>query len=112
MSKILLNINYTPLPKFKKYWMDSYIKNNIITLKDGETIHQAIKRVCEEEGMELCYKAKPNGNVYRDGKLKGSTKIVGYLYTGKTEILGKQVLFDVWTIIHGIDESFEFEELN
>ena len=71
----------------------------------------------EEDGMELTYKGKPQGNVYRDNKTTGESEIVGYMYRGKIEIhdrnMPKAVMafFDVWVNIKLI-EKFEFENID
>ena len=113
--KVLIKVDYTD--STGKFWFDSYIKNQVVTFDETkETIHEVIKSLCEEEGMKLSYKGKPQGNVMRDTK-DGDTKIVGYVYRGKSEIQDRDMPrpqighFDVWVTIQKIDE-FEFEEID
>ena len=106
-QKVLLNVSYTD--DTKKFWQDSYIKNKIFTLIDGD-IHKTIKNaVLKNDYMELCYNGKPQTNVYVDTK-DGKTEAVGYIYRGKTDIDGKKALFDVWVTIKAISD-YEIKEL-
>jgi hypothetical protein len=112
--KLLISVDYRD--NTGKFWFDSSIKNKIVNFDiQKETIHSLIKNLCEEEGMELTYKGKPQGNIYRDLK-DGGQKIVGYLYRGKSEIYDnhmvnpKTVNFDVWVSINTVTE-FVFEVL-
>ena len=117
MKKILVDVSYSD--NTGKFWFDSSIKNLTVDFDpDKQTIHELVKEVCEEEdGMELTYKGKPQGNVYRDNKTTGKSEIVGYMYRGKSEIhdrnMVKPVLafFDVWVSIKQI-EKFEFENID
>ena len=120
MKKILVDVSYSD--NTEKFWFDSSIKKLTIDFDpDKQTIHELIKEICDEQdGMELTYKGKPQGNVYRDiktdGKITG-TEIVGYMYRGKTEIYDKDMpkavmaFFDVWVSIKLV-EKFEFEEID
>ena len=115
MKTVLLNIDYTD--STKKFWFESYVKNQKVTYDpEKQTIHEVIKDVCNEEGMILTYKGKPQSNVFRDKK-DGSSHIVGYMYRGKTEIYDRNMskpqtaFFDVWVSISTVNE-FEFEEVN
>lgn len=85
-----------------KYWSGSSVKRVPVTLQDGETIHDAIKRVIEKEDCcTFSYKGKPQGNVYRDKK-DGTSYIVGYHYRTKHDIEDKEnVPFTTWVTVHG-----------
>lgn len=91
-----------------KYFNDSYIKNQPITLLDNETIHDAIKRKIEENDYcTFSYKGKPQGNIYRDKK-DGTSYICGYHYRTKHSISNRSeniqrdnVPFTTWVTIHG-----------
>ena len=103
MKTLLLNIDYTD--STDKFWMDSSIKNMKVTQKSGETIHDTIKRVVKEvDFMELSYKGKPQAEVFVDTN-NGETKVVGYIYRGRTEIENKKALFDVWVNIDEITQA-------
>lgn len=113
--KALIKVDYTD--STGKFWFQSSLKNQVVTFDETkETIHEVIKTLCEDEGMELTYKGKPQGNVMRDTK-DGETKIVGYVYRGKSEIYDRNMIkpqmayFDVWVTIQKIEE-FEFEEID
>lgn len=114
MKKLLLTINFCD-PTDKFYW-DSGIKNQVCEFDpEKQTIHELIKEVCDDAGMELTYKGKPRGNVYRDLK-DGGSEIVGYMYRGKAEIQDRSmpkavmVFWDVWVEIHTV-EKFEFVDM-
>ena len=117
MKKLLLNVDYTD--STGKFYCESYIKNLTVDFDpDKQTIHEFIKEICDEKDcMELTYKGKPQGNVYRDNKTTGESEIVGYMYRGKIEIhdrnMPKAVMafFDVWVNIKLI-EKFEFENID
>ena len=121
MKKLLLDVSYSD--NTGKFWFDSSIKKLTVDFDpDKQTIHELVKETCEEEdGMELTYKGKPQGNVYRDlkdaqGKITGS-EVVGYVYRGKSEIHDRNMVkpatafFDVWVTIKFV-EKFEFEEFD
>lgn len=115
-TSVLLTIQYDD--PTRKFWWDSYIKNKVVTFDpEKETIHQVIKNLCEDEGMELSYKGKPRGNVYRDNKKTGGSRIVGYIYRGKGEVHDQSmtkpvmVFWDVWVEIQKVDE-FVFENVD
>jgi hypothetical protein len=115
MKKILLTLNFTH--NENKFWWDSGIKNKVFDFDpETQTIHDLIKEVCESEYMELSYKGKPQGNVYRDLK-DGGSKIVGYMYRGKSEVHDRNmpkavmVFWDIWAEVRTVEE-FEFEEVN
>lgn len=103
---IIISVNHTD--DTGKYWSDSSIKNKIIDVLEGETIHQAIGRTIESEDYcKMAYKGKPKGNVYRDQK-DGTAKIVGYHYRTKhyienrsDNIQKENVPFTTWVTIHG-----------
>ena len=120
MKTLLLNISY--VDNTDKFWCKSSIKNMRVSFNpDKETIHELIKTVCEEQdGMILTYKGKPMGNVHQDildenKKISGS-KIVGYMYRGKTEIydIGTSEStienFDIWVDISEI-VPFNIDEI-
>lgn len=113
--KALIKVDYTD--STGKFWFESYIKNQVVTFDETkETIHEVIKNLCEDEGMELTYKGRPQGNVMRDTK-DGDVEIVGYMYRGKSEIQDRDTskaqtgYFDVWVTIRKI-VPFEFEEID
>jgi hypothetical protein len=102
--KILIIIDYRDYTG--KFWFDSSIKNKIVKYNpDEKTIHEIIKELCEEEGMSLTYKGKPQGNVFIDGE-NGEPKRIGYIYRGKSEIYDRNMTtignFDVWVTIKQI----------
>jgi hypothetical protein len=115
MKKLLITVDYSE--NTRKWWFDSSIKKLKVTFDpEKQTIHELIKEVCEDQdGMELTYKGKPQGNVYRDLKAGGS-EIVGYMYRGKSEIYDRNmpkavmVFWDVWVTIEEVIK-FEFEKL-
>lgn len=116
MKQIIISVSH--VDETGKYWSDSYIKNKTITIKDGETIHQAIARVLEEEdNCEMAYKGKPQGNIYQDKK-DGSSNVVGYHYRTKhyiedrsNNIQKENVPFTTWVIIHGELLPVELENI-
>lgn len=91
-----------------KFWSESQVKRVPVTLKDGETIHDAIKRIIEaDDYCTFSYKGKPQGNVYRDTN-DGNQKIVGYHYRTKhyiedrsDNIQKENVPFTTWVTVHG-----------
>jgi hypothetical protein len=115
MKKLLVTVDYSD--NTRKFWMDSSIKRNKVKFDpDKQNIHDLIKEICDkQDGMELTYKGKPQGNVYRDTK-DGSSKIVGYMYRGKSEIQDRNmpkavmVFWDVWVTIEEVID-FEFEQI-
>ena len=115
MKEVLLTINFTdPTDKF---WWDCGIKNKLFSYdSEKQTIHDLVKKICDDEGMELSYKGKPRGNVYVDTK-GGETKRVGYIYRGKGEVHDRNmvrpqmVLWDVWVTIKGIVVPAEIEDV-
>jgi hypothetical protein len=114
MKKLLVTIHFTdPTDKF---WWDCDIKNQVVSFDpEKQSIHDLIKEICEDAGMELSYKGKPRGNMYCDRK-DGNSEIVGYVYRGKGEVHDREmpkavmVFWDVWVEIHAV-EKFEFEEV-
>jgi hypothetical protein len=113
--KILLTINFTH--NEGKFWWDSSIKNKVVDFNpEKQTIHDLIKEVCDDEGMELSYKGKPQGNVYRDVQ-GGGSEAVGYMYRGKGEVHDrdmpkpKMVFWDVWATIKKV-ENFEIVDMD
>jgi len=115
MKTLLIKIDYTD--STGKFWFDSYVKNKTFKFNPEEkNIHQFISDICEEEGMILSYKAKPQGNIFRDDK-NGDSQIVGYMYRGKSEIYDRNMtrpktgFFDVWVTIKEVN-NFEFEEID
>ena len=121
MKKLLLDVSYSD--NTGKFWFDSSIKKLTVDFDPKkQTIHELVKEVCDEQdGMEITYKGKPQGNVYRDlkdanGKITGS-EIVGYVYRGKSEIFDRNMtkpvmaFFDVWVTIKQV-EKFQFEEID
>ncbi len=121
MKKILLNVDYSD--NTGKFWYDSSIKKLIVDFDpDKQTIHELVKEVCDkQDGMELTYKGKPQGNIYHDikdvnGKIIG-TKKIGYIYRGKSEIFDRNMtkpimaFFDVWTTLKEVID-FEIESID
>ena len=109
MKKILVTIDFTDSTP-KGCWWDSQVKNKVILYDpEKQTIHECIKDLCEDVGMELTYKGKPRGNVFRDQK-DGSTKRVGYMYRGKGEIYDRSMpkplmtYWDIWVTIQSVEE--------
>jgi len=114
MKKLLLTINFED--STDKFWWDSGIKNKVVDFDpEKETIHQVVARLCDDCGMEMSYKGKPQGNIYRDLK-SGESKAVGYMYRGKGEVHDrnmprpKMVFWDIWVTIQAVEE-FAIEEL-
>jgi len=110
MQKIIISVDHTD--ETGKYYNESYIKNQTIEIKDGETIHSAIVRVVSEEDYcTFLYKGKPRGNVYRDKK-DGSSYIVGYHYRTKHSIDNHDnVPFTTWVTIHGQVNDIELSDI-
>ena len=115
MKEVMLSIDFCdPTDKF---WWDNRNRQNIVHSYDPEkqTIHELIKEVCDREGMELTYKGKPRGNVYRDYKT-GASRKVGYMYRGKSEIHDRSMLkpvmvfWDVWVEIRAVG-NFEIADV-
>ena len=120
MKNLLIDVSYTD--NTNRFWFDSCLKNKKIGF-DPETqnIHDVIRELCDEQdGMELVYKGKPQGNIFRDVQDKDgvlTVKRVGYLYRGQSEIYDhgmnepKIGRFDVWVTISEVI-PFEIEELD
>lgn len=113
--KILLKVDYSD--SSGRFWQDSYIKNKVIEQKEGETIHETIRKAIEEfDGLQLTYKGKPTGNVFIDGK-DGEPIRIGYMYRAKTDIYNDEkrknqtAYFDVWTSVKKV-EPLEVEEID
>lgn len=109
--RVLLNVDYRD--NTGKWWFDSYIKNMPVEFDETkESIHKVIERECEEEGMELSYKGKPQSTMYNK-----VGEPIGYVYRGKSEIQDRNMiksvvaLFDVWVSIKTISD-FKIEELH
>ena len=120
MKTLLLNVSYGD--NTNKFWQESSIRNKKISFNsDTENIHEVIKVICEEQdGMELTYKGKPQGNIHRDivdenEEIIGN-KIVGYIYRGRSEIYNRNMvksqiaLFDVCVSISEVIQ-FEIDEI-
>jgi len=121
MKTLLISVTYTD--NTDKFWMESSIKNKRIVFNpETDNIHEVVKELCSDEDyMELVYKGKPQGNVYRDilnaeGTAKGY-ETVGYIYRGKSEIYDRNMVkpevgrFDVWVTISEII-PFDIEDLS
>ena len=121
MKTLLLNVTYTD--STDRFWVESCLKNKRISFDpDTENIHEVVKVLCDEQdGMELTYNGKPQGNIYNDvldenGDVKGY-ETVGYMYRGKTEIYDRNMVkpktgyFDVWITISEVTQ-FHIEELD
>jgi len=114
METVVISVNHED--ETGKYWSDSYIKNQTITVEDGETIHQAIEKALADE-CEMSYKGKPQGNIYRDDK-DGNSRIVGYHYRTKhliadrsADICKYDVPFTTWVTIHGALSPVQLEDI-
>jgi len=118
---LLISVSYTD--NTDKFWMESSIKNKRIVFNpETDNIHEVVKELCaDEDYMELVYKGKPQGNVYRDvldndGTAKGY-ETVGYIYRGKSEIYDRNMVkpevgrFDVWVTLSEII-PFDIEDLS
>lgn len=107
-EKILLSVDYTD--DTKKFWNDSYIKNKVFTIDKEKDLHDQIAEIiAENDYMTLCYKNRPQSNVFID---RGSEAIpIGYIYRGKTEIENKKALFDVWVTIKAVSD-YKIKEIN
>lgn len=115
MKKLLISVNYRD--NSGKYYFDSYLKNKVIYVDlEKETIHQVVKNLCEDEGMELTYKGKPQSNVFVDVK-DSEPKVIGYVYRGKSVIEDRNLIktgmgyFDVWVDIFEVVD-FPIETIN
>lgn len=102
---LLLSVDYQD--RTRRYWHDS-IKNKTATVQDGESVHQCIARVLKEEhGIELAYKGKPQGNIYRD-RADGSDERIGYLYRGSFEVFNddsrkwETARVDIWATVREV----------
>lgn len=106
MHTYIISVDHTD--ETNKYWNESSVKRERVTLQDGETIHDAIVRVVSDsDGCTFSYKGKPQGNIYHD-KSDGSSYICGYHYRTKHYIENRRdniqkenVPFTTWVIIHG-----------
>ena len=120
MKTLLISVSYTD--DTNRHWQESYIKNKKVYFNsDTETIHDVIKKHCEEDdGVTLVYKGEPRANIYRDkideeGNIS-AIETIGYMYRGKTEIYDRNMSkpetgrFDVWVTISEII-PFPIEEL-
>ena len=100
MKKLLITIDYRDISN--KFWMDSSVKNKKFCFyPEEQTIHELIRSICSEEYVELTYKGKPRGNIYIDS-IDGTSKTIGYMYRGISEIENKKAKFDVWVTIYEI----------
>lgn len=120
MKRLLLNISY--VDNTDKFWCESTIRDSTVDFNpDKETIHELIKRECEErDGMILIYNGKPICNVHQDildeNKKISGRKRVGYMYRGKSEVFdrgmteSKMVNFDIWVSISEII-PFDIDEI-
>jgi len=116
MTKIIISVDHRD--ETNKYYSDSYIKNQTIEIKDGETINDAIVRVVSDEDFcTFSYKGKPQGNIYRDKK-DGTSYIVGYHYRTKhyiesrsNNIPKENVPFTTWVTIHGQVSEIELSDV-
>ena len=85
-----------------RYWIDNRIIKDIAV--ESESLQKAIERYKEIVEKE-CYifisknAIRKKQNIYRDN-LKGESKQVGYLLTGKTDIENKTVYLDLWVEIY------------
>jgi hypothetical protein len=99
MKKILLSIDIRH--EQNKFWWDSGITNKVFNFdSDKETIHELIKEQCENIGMELTYKGKPQQNVFITDD-EGNDILVGYIYRGKSIVSDRSMIKPVmvfWTI--------------
>lgn len=107
-TKILLDVSYTD--DTKGFWQDSYIKNKVFTIDNNKDLHKQIADIIlENDYMTLCYKNKPQTNVFIDRD--GVSVPVGYIYRGQTEIENKKALFDVWVTIKSVSD-YPIKEIN
>ncbi len=114
MQNLIISVVHTD--DTDRYYADSYIKNKTITIKDGETIHQAIaEALSDNDNCEMAYKGKPQGNIYQDDK-EGNSHIIGYHYRTKHDIQNNDgkwhdVPFTTWVTIHGEVVPFELLDI-
>lgn len=105
MEELLITVSYQD--RNNKYWKESYFRNKTIVVESHESFHTVLAEALKEDDfLELTYKAKPKSNIYID--TKDGSKIIGYLYCGKTEIDGKRIFFDVWVSVKKVVD-YEFE---
>lgn len=116
MKQVMITVDYRD--NTGKYWWDSSIKKVVVDFDpEKQSIHDVVKELCDEQDcMELSYKGRPQGNVYRDTK-DGGSEVVGYMYRGKGEVQDRNmtkavmVFWDVWVTIKAV-EKFEFEMID
>ena len=108
MERVLLDVDYRD--ETGKFFADSYIKNKVYSVVDGD-IHKTVKEAIESiDCMEMSYKGKPQGNIYVDDK-NGNPVIVGYHYRCKCPYIQKEDrsgfttgYFTAWVAIKGVTD--------
>jgi len=109
MNNLILNTDYTN--KGKKYWLESNIKNTIVTPEKGETVHDTVQRVLTDaDYVEFSYGGRPRGNIFVDIKDK-KPKRVGYIYKVKADINNVVAFFTVWVTVKQVID-IEIEKIN
>lgn len=109
MKKLLLDVSYTTQ---KKYWADSQVKNMVVDMQEGESIHNTIARVLKNCDYAVMNKeCRHVSKMYIDTKA-GDTKHVGYIYNVKIDIQNDQtykwvkIPFQAWVRVRKVEEIF------
>ena len=104
MNKILLYVDYANEKGI--FWCDSYLKNKVVTVTGD--IHKTVaEALLENDGMEMSYKGKPQGNIFVDDK-EGNAKVVGFHYRVKKEIFNddtrkyEKATFSAWVTVREV----------
>ena len=118
MKTLLLNVDYTNGTGVNgkgEFWAESYVKKSLVEQEEGETIHDTVKRIIEEEDhVEFSYKGKPQASIWREPE----GNIVGYVYRVKHFISDRSnsfegyAYFDAWVIIEQYNkEKIELKDI-
>lgn len=112
----MLKVDYTCNLRDKegraKYWADSYVKNLLVCVNDGESVHDVVKKVLEDKDCATCAKRfKPECEMFVDLK-DGGSKQIGWIYKVKHSIDKNgggwvEIPFDAWVEVRKV-EDFEF----
>jgi len=103
MQKIIIKVSYE-LDDFN-YYQDSYIKNNIIEIK--ENLHESIKEYIKNNDFVDFTKSKDFDYIYKDND-KWEVKKVGYIYRTKHDINNKIKYWYAWVEILWEIKDFNF----
>ncbi len=114
-EQVLLDVSF--IDNKNIFWQESYIKNKIFNVIDNDINKTVAEAVLLVDYITLLYKNKPQANVYIDDKNRENSKVIGYIYRGKTEIQkenGKyaKAVFDVWVTIKKVEDYPIIELIN